>query len=275
MPSSASSATPRAVVVLSPHLDDAALSAGGLVHQLTSRGVRVVLATLFTADEPAEAPSETAERLHRLWGGQRVMEARRIEDMEACRVLGAEPAHLELPDALHRQDPDGRARYASLRSLFRAPARSDRHLPAAIALALDTLEPGSLLLAPVAVGGHVDHRHARLGAQLAAAAGRPLALFEDYPYAEGRLALWRAKRGLHAYMVPLEELSIAARCTAIEAYRSQLGPLFGDRETMQRRVRGRISRLGGERLWLANADARHTLDALLGRRSAAAAETRS
>ena len=84
--------TPGAIdlLVLSPHLDDAALSLGAHLYTLARRGVRVSVLTLATAD-PADGLSPLAEDLHRRWGlGADAMAVRRGEDLEACRVLGVE-----------------------------------------------------------------------------------------------------------------------------------------------------------------------------------------
>lgn len=237
------------LLVVSPHLDDAALSVGATLHALSSRGCRIVVATAFTADEPAQAPSEVARRLHQLWGGERVMARRRAEDEAACRILAVGFRHLGLADALHRCDPNGAASYTSLKGLFRAPGVGDAGVPAQVATALQA-ESASLLLAPLAVGGHVDHRHTREGAVIAAAAlGSPILFYEDFPYAEATWSRWQAHRGLVAGAVPLGETDILARLEAIAAFGSQVGPLFGDSAKLKSRVRRQLKRRSGERLW--------------------------
>src|SRR5689334_12434287 len=84
-----SSATPTHVY-LSPHLDDAALSCGGMIHQQTQAGERVVVVTLCAGGPPAGALSDFAQSLHTRW--QTPVEAvavRRAEDLAALKVLGA------------------------------------------------------------------------------------------------------------------------------------------------------------------------------------------
>src|SRR5690606_5209303 len=100
------------ILVVSPHLDDAVLSIGGSMWTWSRAGHRVLVATVFTADEPVEPPSAVAEHLHRLWGGAGAMARRRAEDRAAAERLGIEVVHLELEDALHRLDHAGRALYS-------------------------------------------------------------------------------------------------------------------------------------------------------------------
>lgn len=238
------------LVVVSPHLDDAALSVGATLHALAARGCRIVVATVFTADEPADLPSEVARRLHRLWGGERVMAGRRGEDEVACRRLGVDFRHLGLADALHRLDHRGEASYASLKALFRTPVAADAPVAGEVAAVLRALAP-PMLLAPLAIGRHVDHQHARQGAELAAASlGCPIVLYEDFPYAEATWSCWWARRRLVGGSVNLREEDVKARLGAIAAFRSQVGPLFGDATRLERRVRQQLERRGGERLWV-------------------------
>jgi LmbE family N-acetylglucosaminyl deacetylase len=240
------------LVVVSPHLDDAALSVGGTLHALARRGCRVVVATVFTADEPASPPSEVARKLQRLWGGERVMASRRSEDEESCSVLGVGWRHLGLADALFRSAPNGEAHYQSLKALFRTPRRGDLAVADEVAVALGRLNP-KVLLAPLGVGGHVDHRHARKGAEQVAATVRcPIVFYEDFPYAEAAWPRWRAHRRLVGGAVSLDERDVAARLAAIAAFRSQVAPLFGDTAKLERRVRRQLARRGGERLWAAS-----------------------
>ena len=90
---------------LSPHLDDAVLSVGGLLATQLRAAERAVVATICTADPATgEALSPLAIELHRQWGGPtRPCERRRQKEIRACRVLGgAELCHLGLRDAIYR-----------------------------------------------------------------------------------------------------------------------------------------------------------------------------
>ncbi len=238
---------------LSPHLDDAALSCGGQIAQAARRGERVAIATVFAAPEPAGPLSDLALMLHRGWGLPfgRVIAIRRAEDRDACRALGAEPLHLELPEAPYRRDPaSGAPLYADARALFRPVAAADAATGAALRAALRELPPARLMVAPLAVGGHVDHHLVRAAAERCY--GAALEHYEDFPYVARWRSLARARRPRRAWasrVIVLDEADVAARCAAIACFRSQVRPLFRPAARMERAVRRRVARVGGERLW--------------------------
>jgi len=147
-----------AIVVVSPHLDDAVMSCGGLLAAAVRRGERALVVTVFTEGEGHEE--------------------RRAEDREAVRLLGAEPIHLGLVDAPERL---GLAR--SHRALVEEAAvdGADR---ARVEDALDAcfrergIASDAPVLAPLGAGRHVDHRVVH-----EALAARPGVIFyEDRPY---------------------------------------------------------------------------------------------
>jgi LmbE family N-acetylglucosaminyl deacetylase len=238
------------LLCLSPHLDDAVLSCGGQLHRRAAAGESVLVVTVFSGDEGEAPSSRAAARLESAWGlATGVIAARRAEDEAACRALGVGWRHLPFLDALYRRHPEtGRALYPSIRSLFRGPREEDTWLVGRIAAALAELPAAAEVLAPLGVGGHADHLLTRQAA--AAAWGGRCAFYEEFPYGERRAAVRRAVgRGLAPEVVLLGEADIAARCRAVAAYRSQVPPLFGDREGLERRIRRQVAALGGERVW--------------------------
>jgi len=241
------------LVVLSPHLDDAALSCGGRIARAVGAGRAVRLVTVFTRDEPVEPPSALARDLRRWWqlpAGE-VMQRRRAEDRDACARLGAEPLHLDLPEAPYRLDAAGRPLYADLGALFGEVRGEDGELVARLADRFAAFgDDDAELLGPLAVGHHVDHQVVR--AALERARPRPW-LYEEFPYTEwkwfavrralGRPALWESET------LALEPADIEARLEAIEAYASQVPSLFRNPGRLRRQLRRALRRTGGERLW--------------------------
>jgi LmbE family N-acetylglucosaminyl deacetylase len=58
----------RRLLAISPHLDDVALSVGGIVARAVENGADVVVGTVFTADSPHPALlSPVIEELNKLW----------------------------------------------------------------------------------------------------------------------------------------------------------------------------------------------------------------
>jgi len=238
-------------VYLSPHLDDAILSCGGRIARECAAGERIVVLTLFTADEPATPPSPFAATLARWWSlppGE-VMRARRREDLEACARLGCRPEHAGLVEAPYRLDPAGRPLYASLDALYGTLAEAEEPSVERLAARLAALD-AHRIVAPLGVGGHVDHRLVRRAAERA----RPDALFyEEFPYTEwkwraldralGRRADWRCEA------IELTDAELVARREAIECYRSQVPALFRTPARLAKQLRRAVRRAGGERLW--------------------------
>jgi N-acetylglucosamine malate deacetylase 1 len=76
------------VLVVAPHPDDEAIGAGGTLRLLANHGARV--SVLFATDgESTRGSSET---------GREVASQRRAEAQASCRLLGAVPEFLGLPD---------------------------------------------------------------------------------------------------------------------------------------------------------------------------------
>lgn len=169
-------------VFLSPHLDDAVLSCAALMTHLTGIG-SVTVATLFTAAAPP--PYTLSARTYLRQCGQSDAMAlyaeRRAEDARVLAAIGVEHVHLGEVEALfrrrpHRQRPQRRrarwlpelgATYPTYRLhvLHRRVSAADETLMRGLAQRLGAVladRPGATLLAPLGVGGHVDHRVARM-----------------------------------------------------------------------------------------------------------------
>jgi LmbE family N-acetylglucosaminyl deacetylase len=242
-------------LVLSPHLDDAALSLGGTIGRLCASGEAVRILTVFAGDEPQPAPTPLGAGMLRGWGfppGE-AMAGRRQEDHEACSALGAgHPVHLSHLEAIHRCDPRTSAPlYPAVPALFGEPAAVEGELVAAIARQLREGVSAGGVVAPLAVGGHVDHRILRAAAE--AAFGPNLSYYEDYPYARaGGEAVEPALGGFTGWrhtLVPLAEMDLERKIAAIAAYRSQVPHLFRGRGALARDVTAQARQVGGERLW--------------------------
>jgi LmbE family N-acetylglucosaminyl deacetylase len=240
-------------VVLSPHLDDAALSIGGSIARFTAAGEAVLVITIAAgAPPPGAIPSPFAASLHRAWGlraGDAVAHRRR-EDEAAMAILGAEALRLDQLDAVDRC-PD---RYDTEAALLGEPAAQDRlEIELAVELApILAASPRALVLAPLAVGGHVDHRIVHRAAIDLARQGRDVAFYEDFPYAAkpGAVAQRRAAIGGE---LALETVDIAAtlerKIAAIFAYTSQIASLFGDPDQARSAITAYAGAASVERIW--------------------------
>jgi LmbE family N-acetylglucosaminyl deacetylase len=243
-------------IYLSPHLDDAVLSCGGRIAGEVARGERVAIATCFTADEPAEPPSALAADLRRWWSlppGE-VMARRRAEDLDACARLGVETLHLDLPEAPYRLGAGGAPHYATLGALFGEPAAADAaDLGPRLDERLRALPPHRRLLAPLGVGGHVDHRLVRAAAGRVARAAPALAHYEEFPYSEWKWFAVRRALGRAGDWVPevvaVDAAAFERQVDSILAYVSQVPALFRTEARLRKQLRRHHRRAGGERAW--------------------------
>ncbi|MCQ8240156.1 PIG-L deacetylase family protein [Rhizosaccharibacter radicis] len=227
-----SSVPPPLALALSPHLDDAVFSCGGMLARLAADGWRVVVATVFTRSMPSPAGFALACQLDKgLDADIDYMALRRAEDAEACRLLGADTAWLPFPEAPHRG-------YHSAAALF-ADVREDDRAAEAIGPAVEKLlreHSPALILAPQAIGGHVDH--VVLGRVLGTLlSDRPVLWWRDFPYTRRdapRAPFAEAIGALPEIGVPV---AVEPRLAACAAYRTQLGYQFGGRAGLESALR--------------------------------------
>lgn len=222
----------RTALAVSPHLDDAAFSAGAALARLSARDWRVVVATVFTGNVARPEGFALACQLDKgLPPDADYMALRRAEDERACAALGAEPVHLPMLEAPHRGYGDAPALFAGLREGDDA----EGEVRDALAKLLDDLRPGLLLL-PRCVGGHVDHLAVRRAAE---PLDRPLTAFwTDWPYAsrpapQDPFAEEDAAR--RTVVVPVG-CHLPAKLVACAAYETQLSFQFGGEEGMRQSV---------------------------------------
>jgi LmbE family N-acetylglucosaminyl deacetylase len=148
------------IVVVSPHLDDAVLSAS---LQLLRPGARLV--TVCTAEPPAAAPLGEWDRLTGAANAAERVRERYVEDDAALVVLGHhDSARLGFPDGQHVAD-------------------ADRPTRAALAAALAPHLAGvTEVWAPVGIGCHPDHLATRDAVVEAAEPGAVVHHYADVPY---------------------------------------------------------------------------------------------
>ena len=91
-------------IYLSPHLDDAVLSAGGLIYEQAQSGDPVEIWTLLCGYAPSEEVSPFAQALHQQWGfgsAEETVRLRRAEDRNAAAALGASAIHFDFLDCIY------------------------------------------------------------------------------------------------------------------------------------------------------------------------------
>jgi LmbE family N-acetylglucosaminyl deacetylase len=222
-------------LALSPHLDDAVFSCGGLLAALVDAGWDVTLATVFTATKRPVSGFALACQLDKgLSPDVDYMALRRAEDREAAAILGiADLRHLDLLEAPHRG-------YESAPALFGDVVEDDemwRAVSARVAPLLDETRP-ALVLAPQGLGGHVDHRQV-IRAVLQVTSAEQVTWYRDTPYAIRSPAAVPDRRlpALPSGRVPLTDAQLSRKIAASCAYASQVGFQFGGASVAAERLR--------------------------------------
>jgi LmbE family N-acetylglucosaminyl deacetylase len=257
---------------LSPHLDDAVLSCGGVIRHLTGMRQHVVVATVFTADAPSDqAPSWLAQRNHRAWDlYESPFKVRRDEDANATRMLGADFSHLGFLDAMYRLDANGTPLYqkntvgVSIHDLDykrEEPAIQTKFRELAEQYAGQPL----YVFSPLTLGGHVDHLIVRNAVQ-AVWQEKHIIYYEDFPYASrpNVMKTWldteKQSGTWESFKVALSENEVIACVDSIACYSSQLHGLFPSwPERIQEILRARLSFLEGHRFPRNLAGSRHRM----------------
>jgi LmbE family N-acetylglucosaminyl deacetylase len=276
------------VIVLSPHLDDAVLSVGGLISREVAAGRTVEVWTCFTEGPPLDTIPAALY-------GLGDYAARRAEDTRALDVLGAGHRWLDFQERIWREPPLRQDYH-----IFHTPPSVERFqfLPALRATVRELLLGASEFYAPLAVGHHHDHVEVTLAVLLEMIEQRRfdrVRFYED-PYALGgacrrahfvtRRRMWRlfdspfwasprmgalvwaaamASKGppLQTYAPAAEQLrwSCAAgpvhadderrKLDAVAEYASQV-KAFGGMDVVSAFIKQGHSILGGEPIWQAS-----------------------
>jgi LmbE family N-acetylglucosaminyl deacetylase len=235
-------------IYLSPHLDDAVFSAGGLIYEKVHAGQQVEIWTIVCGYPPPGKLTPLAELLHRQWGtgsAEETVRLRREEDARATRFLGAASIYLDVPDCIYRRGIDGEALY---QDIFVPPHPFEADLPERIADSLSRLlQPDDQVICEFALGGHVDHILVR---QAAERLNRPLWYAADLPYhfkQPDKLEPMIA--GMKVFRQSLSEAALGAWLEGTLMYKSQLSSVFEDLEQIDPNIRVFCQEWSGFPLW--------------------------
>lgn len=235
-------------IYLSPHLDDAVLSAGGLIYEQSRSGIPVEIWSFMCGFPPDDDLSPLAQSLHYQWGtttAEETIRVRRAEDARAGEIIGAKTFHFDFLDCIYRRGKDGEWLYGDV---FVPSHEAEADLPAQIAQVMVAwLKPDDMVICQLAVGSHVDHVLVRKAAEML---GRPLMFDADIPYLLNHPNELEPKTArMKESLLTVSEAGFGSWLEAAETYASQLSTLFESRDEMQGRLRGYWSERGGIRLW--------------------------
>ncbi|MDF1500502.1 MAG: PIG-L family deacetylase [Anaerolineales bacterium] len=223
---------------LSPHLDDAVFSCGGLMAMQDARGEPISVLTLFAGDPPGYRISEFAAELHARWGkAGPPIATRRAEDRLACGRLGASVVHLDIPDAIYRTDAANQPLYPSTESLFAGLSPDDDDLLERLVQALEAIDfLNANVYCPMGLGSHVDHILTRAAAERL---DIQLLYYADMPYAArgDEMTEFFSPQEVDWKSIQLTEEAIDAWVAAVLEYQSQLSTFWQDEDELYKELR--------------------------------------
>lgn len=155
----------RVFLILSPHIDDAALSCSNFIYKNQTNKIRIVVANFFTQGESHDDP------LYKL---------RLKEESEVAQVLSVESICLGFIDAPFRTKL-----YSDFLGIICKKDSEYDELQILVAKEIsrliNELNP-TKVLSPLAIGNHIDHRIIR-DASIDCVPSESLLFYEDRPYA--------------------------------------------------------------------------------------------
>jgi LmbE family N-acetylglucosaminyl deacetylase len=235
-------------IYISPHLDDAVLSAGGLIYDQTHAGMDVEIWTLLCGFPPTKELSPFAQELHSDWDiptAAEVITARRAEDIKAAGIVGAKIVHFDFLDCIYRRGKNGDWLYLDI---YIPPHVDDEDFPARMAESISArLKPTDQLVCQLGLGSHLDHVLVRRAVELI---HHPILFDVDIPYLfnfPDELAFKTA--GMKAKTHRITDSGLRSWQEAIAAYESQMSSLFESTETMREQIQHYWSEYIGIRLW--------------------------
>jgi len=232
-------------IYLSPHLDDAVFSAGGFIYEQTQSGIPVEIWTFMCGIPPEGENSPFAQLLHSRWGfssAEETFRARRDEDENAARIVGAKTVHFDFLDCIYRRGNNAEWLYSEISV---PPKEADADYPALIAEAISArLLPDDVLVCQLGLGSHVDHVLVRRAAELLS---KPLRYDIDIPYWFYKPHELEAKSaGMKESTHRITEASLTRWVEAALAYKSQF-PALGDLFDTPQKAEASIRKYWSER----------------------------
>ena len=187
---------------------------------------------------------------HKVWGyssAKEAIHARRLEDQNAAKILGAKAVHFDFLDCLYRRGKDGAWLYDDI---YLPPHKDDEDLPAQIAQAISSrITRDDVLVCQLSIGSPLDHIIVRQAAELL---GRSLIYDIDIPYLFYKPEELAPKSaGMKEKVYAVTEAGQKSWQEAVLAYESQistLGKAFYTPEKARESIFSYWSERGGIRL---------------------------
>jgi len=231
-------------VFISPHLDDAALSCGGLISHLTTHGFSCINITVTAGIPELTIKSPLIDEVQNQWklnDSAEAVKLRKVEDNKAMRLLDCKPIHLNFLDAIYRRSKNAHFFYQSIYDPIH-PEEIDLAKEIAHSM-MDYLLPDDLIILPQAIGGHVDHEIVKNSAKFLS---NKRFYYLDVPYIfKTDFSILDRYSSVEMFVHPFNQNHIQKWIEAIQAYPSQLSSLFKDSADLNQQVTDYYSRFKG------------------------------
>ena len=251
MPAASSSA----IVILSPHRDDAAFSAGALLGIAAGTGLSVTILNVFTTSSyaPFGDHHPSIEAVTKI----RLAEDRAVLAHLAPTISLHDLGLLDAPLRLEIRDDQVVSGLLSPERLAEQVARTRAALP--------DLSTAVIVLVPLALGAHIDHVIAR-DAGIGAVPCDRIGFYQDLPYASRipsadvlnretadilTMLSFRTNTVLNPWQIRTAPDGGGVKRRLVACYPSQVAP-----ETMDE-IANWTQEMGGEQLYLSESGARH------------------
>lgn len=227
-------------IFVSPHHDDAIMSCGALIANLTEENKSVIVYSMFSG-LVSPPYSKSTEELHKLWGNpSNVIEMRRLEDQAAAEILGATVIYSDQPEAIYRKDKKGNWNYLKEDSIFMGLHDDDLALIPVLYKAISSrFQKTERFYFPLGIGNNVDHIISHQVGMEMFSNGYDVVFYEDFPYADNLeqynerinfLLNWTQNT------ITFNEQQLIMKIKAIEQYKSQIPMLFKTDKAMHMAV---------------------------------------
>lgn len=224
----------KKVLIISPHLDDAVLSCGDLIHKLHNEDNIIDVVTVFSRD--AKFLSSAAIRFHsNCFLPNTPMKHRKQEDKKAHKLLHCGSMYLNLLECLYRKN-NNEFLYPDLDNIYHLEDNDKYIIKCVEKKLLKIINNYDIVLAPMGLGGHADHLVCNKAINnIRSQINGELYFYEEvayvcYYYREYDKSNWGD--GFNYKLIELSEEDYISKINAILLYRSQLNILWNNYEQM-------------------------------------------
>lgn len=230
--------TKQTCVFVSPHLDDAVLSAGGLI-DILSKKTKVIVVNVFTKSDDTKQTLSAKVFVKGLGytKASELFKERIAEDKRALAMFGITPINLGYHDVLWRKKHSFVANtlgaivpeFAHIYPTYRFHvakgqiAQADKPTMTAISKELQAIvakERAPLIFCPIGIGNHVDHRIVR---EICKNAFSQVIFWSDFPYNVRENNFGESPASYTKQEYPID---IQRKRALIEIYKTQTPGLF-------------------------------------------------